>query len=40
MGHSRNRIRVMPMELKDANAYVERLYRHHKPVIRDRDPER
>lgn len=27
---------AVPMELKDANAYVERLHRHHMPVHRDK----
>lgn len=27
------RLQIRPIELKDANAFVERLHRHHKPVV-------
>lgn len=29
-------LRATPLELKDANAFVERLHRHHTPVVRDK----
>lgn len=29
-------MRAMPIELKDANAFVENLHRHHDPVHRDK----
>ena len=29
-------MRAIPLELKDANAYVEKYHRHHKPVNRDK----
>lgn len=29
-------MRAVPMELKDANAFVEHLHRHHDPVYRDK----
>lgn len=29
-------MRAVPLELKDANAYVEKYHRHHKPVSRDK----
>lgn len=29
-------IRAVPIELRDANAYVERYHRHHQPVVRDK----
>lgn len=30
------RIKAVPLELKDANKFVENLHRHHKPVHRDK----
>ncbi len=30
------RIKAVPLELKEANAYVDRLHRHHDPVHRDK----
>ena len=27
---------AVPIELKEANAYVEKYHRHHKPVVRDK----
>lgn len=29
-------IRAIPLELKEANAFVEKLHRHHSPVVRDK----
>lgn len=29
-------MQVVPISLKDANAYVEQLHRHHQPVVRDK----
>lgn len=29
-------LKAMPIELKEANAFIERLYRHHAPVVRDK----
>lgn len=29
-------MKAIPIELKDANAFVERLHRHHAPVYRDK----
>lgn len=29
-------MKSIPIDLKDANAYVEKYHRHHKPVIRDK----
>ena len=29
-------MRAVPIELKDANAFVEKLHRHHAPVHRDK----
>lgn len=29
-------MRAVPIELKDANAYVDKYHRHHKPVARDK----
>lgn len=29
-------MKAMPLELKEANAFVERLHRHHKPIYRDK----
>lgn len=29
-------INAVPLELKEANAFVEKLHRHHKPVHRDK----
>ena len=31
-----NRLHAVPLELKDANAFVDRLHRHHDPVHRDK----
>lgn len=30
------KIKAIPLELKDANAFVARLHRHHDPVYRDK----
>ena len=30
------KMKAIPIELKDANAYVERMHRHHAPVHRDK----
>ena len=29
-------MKAVPIELKDANAFVELLHRHHAPVVRDK----
>lgn len=29
-------LKAMPIELKEANAFIERLHRHHAPVVRDK----
>ncbi len=29
-------MRAVPLELKEANAFVDRLHRHHNPVVRDK----
>jgi hypothetical protein len=29
-------MKAVPLELKAANAFVDRLHRHHKPVLRDK----
>ena len=29
-------LKAKPIELKDANAYVDKLHRHHQPVVRDK----
>ena len=29
-------MKAVPIELKDANAYVDKYHRHHKPVARDK----
>jgi hypothetical protein len=29
-------LRIVPLELKDANAFVDKLHRHHDPVVRDK----
>lgn len=29
-------LKAVPLELKEANAFVDKLHRHHKPVIRDK----
>lgn len=31
-----NRFQAVPLELKEANAFVEALHRHHDPVVRDK----
>lgn len=32
-------MKAVPLELKDANAFVEKLHRHHAPVHRDKRQE-
>jgi hypothetical protein len=29
-------MKTVPLELKDANAYIAKYHRHHKPVVRDK----
>lgn len=29
-------LKAVPLELKQANAYIEQYHRHHKPVVRDK----
>ena len=31
-----NYMEAVPIELKEANAFVDKLHRHHAPVVRDK----
>jgi hypothetical protein len=35
-GHKVTKLKALPLELKEANAFVEKLHRHHAPVHRDK----